>query len=340
MVGGDDQPVRVAGRRPGDRLRRDRRPRRERLRGRSHRGTRLPAVHPLHAAGWSLGRPAAEKADPDRRRLRARGAARLDPDRVRGRRADARAALRRRLPRRRLPGVLRRRLPVVPAVARRARPDHRRQLEARDQPLRGAGRGARASAVASCQIFTAPYAVLVDAISFLGSGLFLLGIRKPEEPPARETVDGRKTSLWTELKEGLRFVLGNPNLRAQAGCTATSNFFSNVVFADLPRLPRARARAVGWRHRSHLLHRGARLVRSRVLRDAAVAIASASARRRSPSARSGRPRGSFSHSPRRETRPSFSSSSRSCCSAFRSSSTTSFRSATGRRSARRDCRGA
>jgi MFS family permease len=30
---------------------------------------------------------------------------------------------------------------------------------------------------------------------------------------------------------GLRFVLGNPNLRAQAGCTATSNFFSNVSFA-------------------------------------------------------------------------------------------------------------
>jgi MFS family permease len=81
------------------------------------------------------------------------------------------------------------------------------------------------------EIFTAPYAVLVDAISFLGSGLFLLRIRKHEDTPARETVDGRKTSLWTELKEGLRFVLGNPNLRAQAGCTGTSNFFSNVAFA-------------------------------------------------------------------------------------------------------------
>jgi MFS family permease len=81
------------------------------------------------------------------------------------------------------------------------------------------------------EIFTAPYAVLVDAVSFVGSGLFLLGIRKHEEKPERATVDGRKTSLWTELKEGLRFVLGNPNLRAQAGCTATSNFFSNVAFA-------------------------------------------------------------------------------------------------------------
>ena len=34
-----------------------------------------------------------------------------------------------------------------------------------------------------------------------------------------------------ELKEGLRFVLGNPNLRAQAGCTATSNLFFSVAFS-------------------------------------------------------------------------------------------------------------
>ena len=83
------------------------------------------------------------------------------------------------------------------------------------------------------QAFTAPYAVLLDAISFLGSGLFFFRIRKHEDSPAVQSADGVKTSLWTELKEGLRFVLGNPNLRAQAGCTATSNFFSNVSFAIL-----------------------------------------------------------------------------------------------------------
>jgi MFS family permease len=80
------------------------------------------------------------------------------------------------------------------------------------------------------ELFTAPYAILVDAISFLGSGLFLLRIRR-EEPPVAAPADGSKPSLWSELKVGLRFVLGNPNLRAQAGCTATSNFFSNVSFA-------------------------------------------------------------------------------------------------------------
>jgi MFS family permease len=83
------------------------------------------------------------------------------------------------------------------------------------------------------QAFTAPYAVLVDALSFLGSGLFLLRIRKPEERPEVADANGEKPSLWTDLKEGLHFVLGNPNLRAQAGCTAMSNFFANVAFATL-----------------------------------------------------------------------------------------------------------
>jgi MFS family permease len=80
------------------------------------------------------------------------------------------------------------------------------------------------------ELLTAPYAILLDAVSFVGSGLFLLRIRKPE-PAVAAPADGSKPSLWNELKVGLRFVLGNPNLRAQAGCTATSNFFSNVVWA-------------------------------------------------------------------------------------------------------------
>jgi len=80
------------------------------------------------------------------------------------------------------------------------------------------------------ELVTAPYAVLVDALSFLGSGLFLLGIRKQE---ARQTATQRaeRPSLWTDLKEGLRFVLGNRNLRAQAGCTSTSNFFSSLALS-------------------------------------------------------------------------------------------------------------
>nr|MBA3434067.1 MFS transporter [Actinomycetota bacterium] len=80
------------------------------------------------------------------------------------------------------------------------------------------------------EIFTAPYAVLVDSVSFLTSGLFVLRIQKGEERRA-PTAPGERTSLWTELKEGLRFVLGNPYLRAQAGCTATSNLFFSLAFS-------------------------------------------------------------------------------------------------------------
>ena len=81
------------------------------------------------------------------------------------------------------------------------------------------------------EFFTAPYAVLIDAVSYLGSALFVFGIRTPEEGPNSAGEDEQKAGMWTELKEGLRFVLGNPNLRAQAGCTATSNFFFTLGFS-------------------------------------------------------------------------------------------------------------
>jgi len=82
------------------------------------------------------------------------------------------------------------------------------------------------------EVFTAPYAVLLDAVSFAASALAIFRIRAVEErPPTVERSDGKKPSMWTELKEGLRFVVSNPNLRAQAGCTSTSNFFSSVSFS-------------------------------------------------------------------------------------------------------------
>ncbi len=80
------------------------------------------------------------------------------------------------------------------------------------------------------ELVTAPYAVLVDAFSFLVSGLFVLRIRAHEGRVQATDLDQR-TSLWIELKEGLRFVFGNPNLRAQAGCTATSNLFFSLGFS-------------------------------------------------------------------------------------------------------------
>jgi MFS family permease len=95
------------------------------------------------------------------------------------------------------------------------------------QPVRHPGLVARAAA----RRFTAPYALLLDAVSYLASGLFVLGIRKQEPQPEVEREDGTKPSFRSELREGLAFVLGNPNLRAQACCTATSNFFFDLSFS-------------------------------------------------------------------------------------------------------------
>ena len=78
-------------------------------------------------------------------------------------------------------------------------------------------------------VITAPYAVLLDAVSFLGSGLFLTAIRKEEQTPTR--VEGTKPRMRTELREGLQYVVRHPLLRPQALCTGISNFFSNVTFA-------------------------------------------------------------------------------------------------------------
>ncbi|HVP75174.1 MAG TPA: MFS transporter [Gaiellaceae bacterium] len=79
------------------------------------------------------------------------------------------------------------------------------------------------------RVATAPYAILVDAFSFVVSGGFTVAIRKREERQ-REREQRR---LLPELWEGLRYVLGHRYLRPQALSTGISNFFTNVAFAIL-----------------------------------------------------------------------------------------------------------
>src|SRR5213592_2202259 len=81
------------------------------------------------------------------------------------------------------------------------------------------------------QAFTAPYAVFVDAFSFVASGAFSAAIKKREHVAAR--IEGARQSMWTDLKEGLSYVLRHPYLRPQAMCTSTSNFFGSMGFALL-----------------------------------------------------------------------------------------------------------
>src|SRR5229473_5919264 len=79
------------------------------------------------------------------------------------------------------------------------------------------------------QLVTAPLAVAVDAASFVASVIFLLFIRTSEPPPVQHA-DG-PSSIWGEPRAGLAVVLRNPLLRSIAGCTGTSNLFSNAMFA-------------------------------------------------------------------------------------------------------------
>ena len=76
---------------------------------------------------------------------------------------------------------------------------------------------------------TAPYAVAVDAVSFLASALFLQRIRTVEPPPAR----AEERSLRTELWEGLRYLFGDPRWRSFTGYVASINLFQAIVFAVL-----------------------------------------------------------------------------------------------------------
>jgi MFS family permease len=77
------------------------------------------------------------------------------------------------------------------------------------------------------QALTAPYAVLVDALSFIWSAAWVAAIRPAPPRPERKA----DPNLRREIGEGLRFVLGNPMLRAIAMCTGSYNFFSSMVVA-------------------------------------------------------------------------------------------------------------
>ncbi len=79
---------------------------------------------------------------------------------------------------------------------------------------------------------TAPYAIVLDAASFVVSSLFMLAMRDREQLPEREA-GTKHPPMWPQVKEGLRWVIGNAHLRSIAMCTGSSNFFSSLLFAIL-----------------------------------------------------------------------------------------------------------
>ena len=72
----------------------------------------------------------------------------------------------------------------------------------------------------------APFAVSIDALSFLASALLIGRIRVSETPPA-----GQRVGLIAEIGEGLQVVFRHPILRVLAGSSATANLFGRMFLA-------------------------------------------------------------------------------------------------------------
>jgi len=79
------------------------------------------------------------------------------------------------------------------------------------------------------ELFRAPFAIVFDVLSYVGSAIMLLLIRRPETPPApHDVATGPRPSMRQEAAEGLRYVLGHRYLRNIAACTGISNLFGNL----------------------------------------------------------------------------------------------------------------
>ncbi|GMA61674.1 MFS transporter [Alicyclobacillus fastidiosus] len=72
------------------------------------------------------------------------------------------------------------------------------------------------------QWLTAPFALLVDAGSYLVSVLSLVSIRSPETVPTSPN----EQKIWMQIREGLTFVVRHSFLRSIVITTALGNFFS------------------------------------------------------------------------------------------------------------------
>ncbi|HEX5245855.1 MAG TPA: MFS transporter [Gaiellaceae bacterium] len=76
---------------------------------------------------------------------------------------------------------------------------------------------------------TAPYAIAVDAASFVGSALLLGTIRSVEALP--ESLAATRRRMREEIGEGLRYLVRHPIMRPMMLWVAASNFAGNILFS-------------------------------------------------------------------------------------------------------------
>jgi MFS family permease len=111
-------------------------------------------------------------------------------------------------------------------------------------------------------LLTAPFAIALDAISYVVSAVFIFTIRRHERadrpdpavaaeeveavaptgpsvsaeavPDRKEAAGPGRASIRREVAEGLRYVLGHRYLRSIAASTGSSNLFGNIAFSIFP----------------------------------------------------------------------------------------------------------
>jgi hypothetical protein len=76
------------------------------------------------------------------------------------------------------------------------------------------------------QLVTAPFALVVDAISFLVSAVVLSTVRSEEPDPAGAE---EPAPAWSAIRDGFRFTFANRYLRPIAGEAATFNLFEQTI---------------------------------------------------------------------------------------------------------------
>ncbi|MBB5802961.1 MFS family permease [Saccharothrix ecbatanensis] len=79
------------------------------------------------------------------------------------------------------------------------------------------------------QFITAPFALVVDAVSFLVSGAMLSALPKDEDP--KEKAESGKQSAWQDIKEGIAFVWRTDVLRWNAVVAGLTNLFAYAFLA-------------------------------------------------------------------------------------------------------------
>jgi MFS family permease len=78
------------------------------------------------------------------------------------------------------------------------------------------------------QILTAPVALVIDAVSYLVSAVFIASLRVREPPPI---APADRADVRRQIVEGLRFVAAAPLLRALVAGGSMHNFFSRMIDA-------------------------------------------------------------------------------------------------------------